>query len=300
MEYVEGVTLSEYLEKNTITLDEAIDIIYHICLAIEKAHSMNVFHNDLEHMNNILINNLGFIKIIDFLDPSIFNQKETSTNDINSIKKISNILFTKLEEKRDKKIFLEIHFYILTIKSIKNVPRDILAIYKIIFDILHLSPFIIRFFLLLSNLSSEADKDFNFLKKDFKIEKSQLDISTEMFEKNLSTKAIKKKYALHLNFIESIGYLGKTLISVNNIDNKYYYYSISLFFTPKILKTINILKKYNLLNSYITLNDLTRTIHDYVFTDNNEIFFEKSHLNSSKDELEKFKENYTQKNMTHF
>lgn len=284
MEYVEGVTLKEYLDKNTITLDEAVDIIYHICLAIEKSHSMNVFHNDLEHMNNILINDLGFIKIIDFLDLTIYKQKETDKKDIESIKKISKILFLKLEKKEDQRVFLEIYSYILKIENIKNVSKNIILIYETLSDILQFSPYIIRFFIIIAPLIKKADKDFYFFQQSFKIEKNKLNISTGLLEEVSALQAIKNKYTILLQFIESMGYLGQTKMSIEKIDNDYYHYKIGLFFTPKILKCNKVINRFNLLNHYSTLNDLTRSVHDYTFENLDKLFTEKSYLNSTEEE----------------
>lgn len=286
MEYVEGITLADYLEKNTITLDEAVDIIYHITLAIEKAHSMDVFHNDLAHMKNILVNNMGFIKIIDFLDWTVLKQKESPKNDIESIKLISHALTNKLKEKEDIKIFHEINLYIRKTTKIKNLARNILTVYKTTSDILYLSPYTIRFFLILSNLANEVTKDFNYVKKEFKIEKTKLNIKKGALLENLSaSEAIQKKYNMFLIFIEPMGYLGKTKISVQRSDEKFYYYNIVIFFTPKLLKTIHMIKQHNLLVHYYSIQDFGRTIHDYAFLDSDKTLREKLLINYTPKEL---------------
>ncbi len=66
MEYVDGVTLKEYIKNNT-SLDwkEAVNIAIQICSAIEHAHRKRIVHRDIKP-HNILMTKEGIAKVTDF------------------------------------------------------------------------------------------------------------------------------------------------------------------------------------------------------------------------------------------
>ena len=65
MEYVEGPTLAERLEKGPIPVPEALAIARQIVLALEAAHERGVVHRDLKPAN-IKITADGKVKVLDF------------------------------------------------------------------------------------------------------------------------------------------------------------------------------------------------------------------------------------------
>ncbi|TYQ15622.1 UNVERIFIED_CONTAM: serine/threonine-protein kinase [Acetivibrio alkalicellulosi] len=66
MEYVNGVTLKEYLEeKGALEWKEAVNISIQICLAIEHAHKNHIVHRDIKP-HNILFTKDGMAKVTDF------------------------------------------------------------------------------------------------------------------------------------------------------------------------------------------------------------------------------------------
>ncbi|WXR61667.1 Stk1 family PASTA domain-containing Ser/Thr kinase [Peptostreptococcaceae bacterium AGR-M142] len=82
MEYVEGVTLKEYIKKEgKIELEKALDIIKQIALALDKAHKSSIIHRDIKP-ENILISNENLVKILDFgiakaiTKSTVINKKE--------------------------------------------------------------------------------------------------------------------------------------------------------------------------------------------------------------------------------
>ena len=65
MDYVEGKTLKQYIEENTLTLAQKLDIAQKICDAMEYAHGMGVVHKDLKPAN-IVVNEQMEPVILDF------------------------------------------------------------------------------------------------------------------------------------------------------------------------------------------------------------------------------------------
>lgn len=66
MEYVDGLTLKEYIQKNgPIEVEEALDIIGQITSAIAHAHANDLVHRDIKPQN-ILIDAYGHVKVTDF------------------------------------------------------------------------------------------------------------------------------------------------------------------------------------------------------------------------------------------
>jgi serine/threonine protein kinase len=52
MEYIDGITLKEYIEeKGALRWEEAINITIQICSAIEQAHRKNIIHRDIKPHN---------------------------------------------------------------------------------------------------------------------------------------------------------------------------------------------------------------------------------------------------------
>ncbi|WP_330949032.1 Stk1 family PASTA domain-containing Ser/Thr kinase [Virgibacillus sp. MG-45] len=66
MEYVEGMTLKEYIHRHgPLEVMEAIDIMKQITSAIAHAHENDIVHRDIKPQN-ILINTYGQVKVTDF------------------------------------------------------------------------------------------------------------------------------------------------------------------------------------------------------------------------------------------
>ncbi len=66
MEYVDGLTLKQYIQRNfPIPVDKALDIMEQIASAISHAHQYGIIHRDIKPQN-ILIDGQGQVKITDF------------------------------------------------------------------------------------------------------------------------------------------------------------------------------------------------------------------------------------------
>ncbi|WP_214776809.1 Stk1 family PASTA domain-containing Ser/Thr kinase [Exiguobacterium sp. s22] len=65
MEYVDGVTLKQYLQEEYISVDEALRIVGQICDAIDHAHANRIIHRDIKPQN-MMIDQQGNVKVTDF------------------------------------------------------------------------------------------------------------------------------------------------------------------------------------------------------------------------------------------
>jgi hypothetical protein len=65
MEFIQGISLRQYILKTPVSLTRAIDIIIDIAYALCHLHSHGVIHRDLKP-ENIIITESGKIKVIDF------------------------------------------------------------------------------------------------------------------------------------------------------------------------------------------------------------------------------------------
>jgi predicted Ser/Thr protein kinase len=65
MEYVEGVSLRDLMDRGEMTPEKALALVPPLCDALEYAHAQGVIHRDIKP-GNILINDKGVIKIADF------------------------------------------------------------------------------------------------------------------------------------------------------------------------------------------------------------------------------------------
>ena len=66
MEYVKGLTLKQYIQKNfPLSIEESINIMEQITAAISNAHHNGIIHRDIKPQN-ILVDEIGNVKITDF------------------------------------------------------------------------------------------------------------------------------------------------------------------------------------------------------------------------------------------
>lgn len=79
MEYVEGVTLKQYIDaKGIIPWKEAVDYAAQICSGLEHAHKKGIVHKDIKP-HNIIITREGTLKITDFGIAKVMSTSTIST-----------------------------------------------------------------------------------------------------------------------------------------------------------------------------------------------------------------------------
>jgi serine/threonine-protein kinase len=65
MEYVQGHTITEYCDRQRLTIDQRVELFCHVCDAVNHAHQNLIIHKDLKPAN-ILIDQYGNVKLMDF------------------------------------------------------------------------------------------------------------------------------------------------------------------------------------------------------------------------------------------
>ncbi|MBN2479995.1 MAG: protein kinase [Parachlamydiales bacterium] len=75
MEFIQGVSLKQFLLEKTLTLTKALEIILQVSYALCHLHTHGIIHRDLKP-ENILITESGQIKVIDFGIAQIIKEKK--------------------------------------------------------------------------------------------------------------------------------------------------------------------------------------------------------------------------------
>lgn len=64
-EFIEGVTLRQYLKQNSVTPSEVLDIVIQVTGALVAAHGAGVIHRDIKP-ENVMLRPDGYVKVVDF------------------------------------------------------------------------------------------------------------------------------------------------------------------------------------------------------------------------------------------
>lgn len=66
MEYVDGITLKQFMEQGKLTNELALSICIQICDALQYMHNKQIVHRDLKPINILITHNGNNVKLIDF------------------------------------------------------------------------------------------------------------------------------------------------------------------------------------------------------------------------------------------
>ncbi|MFC1587752.1 tetratricopeptide repeat-containing serine/threonine-protein kinase [Planctomycetota bacterium] len=92
LEYVEGGSLLDMLEKGMPTLDRALDIAIQICWGMAYAHDKELTHRDLKP-GNIMVSDDGVVKVTDFgLVKRMFEKGETLLAEGNELPPLQTLM----------------------------------------------------------------------------------------------------------------------------------------------------------------------------------------------------------------
>ncbi len=75
-EFIDGQTISEYLEDGLYTISGVKSVISKLCDALSFLHSHNIIHKDIKP-ENVMIDSSGNVKLIDFDAARIYKYKQS-------------------------------------------------------------------------------------------------------------------------------------------------------------------------------------------------------------------------------
>ncbi|MFQ5640955.1 MAG: protein kinase, partial [bacterium] len=86
MEYVEGASVQELLEKNTVLeIEQAVKIVKETCLALEYAHRQDLIHRDIKP-SNIMLDKENRVKILDFGVAKMLNVTQAQSHTLTGMR----------------------------------------------------------------------------------------------------------------------------------------------------------------------------------------------------------------------
>jgi hypothetical protein len=125
MEYIEGDTLKEFLKNKDLSIEQTLDLLAQIASGLEKAHHYGICHMDL-HSENIIINSLGYSKLIDFhfretkLDAGVQTDIKSFIKIIEEFEIVCNdsVLIALKQHCKNIQSFKSLAFYLRELKDI--------------------------------------------------------------------------------------------------------------------------------------------------------------------------------------
>ncbi len=98
MEFIQGISLRQYLLRNLISLKHALEIVMEISMALCHLHAHGIIHRDLKP-ENILITDSGGVKVIDFGIAQLLTDGQTDPNSKRRL--IGTPIYMSPEQKKD-------------------------------------------------------------------------------------------------------------------------------------------------------------------------------------------------------
>ncbi|MBA3720894.1 MAG: protein kinase [Parachlamydiaceae bacterium] len=99
MEFIQGISLRQYLLRNLISLKYALEIVMEIAMALCHLHAHGVIHRDLKP-ENILITESGGVKVIDFGISQLLTE-EIANNSIHKRRLIGTPIYMSPEQREN-------------------------------------------------------------------------------------------------------------------------------------------------------------------------------------------------------
>jgi hypothetical protein len=287
MNFIEGKSVDEILKTpDKISFEILLDIISQMSSGMEKAHAYEVTHGDF-HEGNVMIDNFGFVKIIDFwyhiISPSFAVRV---IDDITNFNKVLQALRSKCEvfdlPKYD--LICSLCSEIITFNGLSkkiNLLNDVLDEYflldkdgrEIISKIIESLPFDFNLQNYLTDegidISDIRELEINFdeieaMEKENNLAPGKLRLRSNDDRYHRINEYLAGVFHLKLNQLklDSLIYYSLSIINVGVKFLGPYHLNYSIHLSPKLLKWKKINSEIHFLEN-VTDKDLTKMILDY-------------------------------------
>ncbi len=112
MEFVDGVSLSEWLAQNRPNLDTVLKLLIALCDALQYAHNHQVIHADLKPAN-ILVDSAGRPRLIDFGISQLQHQTAAQSSDVSCYVRAMSVGFACPEQLNGEALSTQADIYSL-------------------------------------------------------------------------------------------------------------------------------------------------------------------------------------------
>lgn len=129
MQYINGQTLSKYIESNLLTEQQKLELFIQVIDGITHAHANQILHRDIKP-ENILVDEQGQVHIIDFGISKFINSQKSECN--NTYFNAISFSYSSPEQKSGKRIEITSDIYSLG-KVLSTLIGDNVTLKSIIF-----------------------------------------------------------------------------------------------------------------------------------------------------------------------
>ncbi|HZY71903.1 MAG TPA: serine/threonine-protein kinase [Edaphobacter sp.] len=133
MEYVEGISLTEYCRRYKCTLDRKLQLFRTVCEAVQYAHEQAIIHRDLKP-SNILVKNDGAIRLLDFGIAKQVDSLEQQIDQTKTIHRMMTPAYASPEQVRGSRISIQTDVYSLGVILFELLTEELP------FDLSNLAP----------------------------------------------------------------------------------------------------------------------------------------------------------------
>lgn len=124
MEYVDGVPITEYCEREELTAEQRLDLFRRVCAAAAFAHERNIVHRDLKP-SNILVRSGGSVCLLDFGIAKQIQDAEAPPDPARTVTRIMTPAYASPEQLRGEPVTVRSDIYSLGVILRELIPGGV-------------------------------------------------------------------------------------------------------------------------------------------------------------------------------